>query len=114
MPEPENLVLRHLQGLRREMAALLEERARDRDLIIRLSAHMDDGFDAVRQSFDGVRKNFDELRRDLREVKSDITLLENRLISRHSEVLTILRRLDAIGVPPDDEFGAGESPRVQG
>ena len=45
------------------------------------------------------------MRRDQQEVKSDIVLLENRLLARHGEILSILRRLDALGLPRDDEFG---------
>ncbi len=81
--EPENLVLLQLQGIRREMAALLERQVRDREL---------------------VPKIYNEvmiLRSDVRELKSDLLTVENQMLNWYNEVLGVIRRLDAIGAPPD-------------
>lgn len=104
MKEPENIVLVQLIGLRREMAALIEDRIRDRELIVRLAQRMEEGFANLRSELQGLRREQQELRHDQQEVKSDIVLLENRLLSRHGEILSI-PRLDALGLPRDDEFG---------
>jgi uncharacterized coiled-coil DUF342 family protein len=81
--EPENLVLLQLQGIRREMAALLDRQVRDRELISKV--------------FNEVMA----IRSDVREVKSDLVTLENQMQNRHNEVLGVIRRLDALGAPPD-------------
>ena len=38
--------------------------------------------------------SWDEIRRDIVEVKSDIALLENKVATAQTEILTILHRLD--------------------
>ena len=48
MPEPENIVLVQLIGLRREMAALIEDRVRERELIVRLARRVEEGFADLR------------------------------------------------------------------
>jgi hypothetical protein len=85
--EPENLVLLQLQGIRREIAAMLERQVRDRELVTK-----------VYNELLGFRS---EVREDIREIKSDLVLLENQMQNRHNEVLALIRRLDAIGAPPD-------------
>ena len=85
--EPENLVLLQLQGIRREIAAMLERQVRDRELVTK-----------VYNEVLGFRS---EVREDIREIKSDLVLLENQMQNRHNEVLALIRRLDAIGAPPD-------------
>lgn len=85
--EPENLVLLQLQGIRREIAAMLERQVRDRELVTK-----------VYNELLGFRS---EVREDIREIKSDLVLLENQMQNRHNEVLAVIRRLDAIGAPPD-------------
>ncbi|MGH7064651.1 MAG: hypothetical protein ACREET_11275 [Stellaceae bacterium] len=81
--QPENLVLLQLQGMRREMAALLDRQLRDRELIAK------------------VYNEVLSLRSEIRELKSDFVTLENQMQNRHNEVLGVIRRLDALGVPPD-------------
>jgi uncharacterized coiled-coil DUF342 family protein len=79
--EPANLVLIQLQGMRRELAALPECQVRDRNL---------------------TSKIYNELmavREEVREIKSDLVLLENQMQNRHNEVLSLVRRLDALGAP---------------
>ena len=87
--EPENLVLLQLQGLRREMAAVLEWQVRDRELTSKIYNELT----AVRS----------EIRGEMREVKADLILLENQMQNRHNEVLTVIRRLDALGAPSDSQ-----------
>jgi hypothetical protein len=85
--EPDNMVLLQLQGLRREMAAMLERQVRDRELVSKFFGE----FLAFRE----------EARKDMRELKSDLITLENQMQNRHNEVLSVIRRLDTLGVPPD-------------
>jgi uncharacterized coiled-coil DUF342 family protein len=81
--EPENLVLLQLQGIRREMAALLDRQVRDRELISK------------------VYNEVMSLRSEVRELKSDLLTVENQMQNRHNEVLSVIRRLDALGAPSD-------------
>ncbi len=85
--EPENLVLIHLQGLRHEMAVLLERQVRDRELVSKLYTE-----------FMSFRS---ETRQEFRELRADVIMLENQMQNRHNEVLSITRRLDALGAPRD-------------
>ena len=48
MPEPENIVPVQLIGLRREMAALIEDRVREWELIVRLARRVEEGFADLR------------------------------------------------------------------
>lgn len=77
---PGNLVLAQLRGVRKELAVVLENQARDRQLILRLSQRMEEGFGS--------------LQRDMTDIRSDLTLLENNLLSRHNEILDLARRVD--------------------
>lgn len=99
LPEPgNNLVLRHLQGLRREMQAVLERQDRTQHLVVRLDSHME-------ARFAQVEARLAEVRSTLSEVTSDLVLMENQLLNRHNEVLGILRRLDEtieLQVKPDE------------
>ncbi|HEY1300714.1 MAG TPA: hypothetical protein VGF07_09470 [Stellaceae bacterium] len=81
--EPEYAVLLQLQGKRREMAALLDRQVRDRELISK------------------IYNEVLSLRSEIRELKSDFVTLENQMQNRHNEVLGVIRRLDALGAPPD-------------
>lgn len=83
--EADNLTLRHLRSLRRDMAAVLENQARDRQLITRLAARMD--------------QSVGEIRRDIADLRGDVVLLENGLLNRHNELLSVMRRLDDVDVP---------------
>ena len=84
--QPDNLVLVQLRGMRREMAAILENQRRDRELITRLALRVDQGFA--------------DLRRDIGEIRSDMVQLENGLLNRHTEILDVMRRLDQAGQEP--------------
>ncbi len=90
--EPDNLVLVQLRGMRREMAAILENQRRDRELITRLALRVDQGFARVDEAFV-------DLRRDIGEIRSDMVRLENGLLDRHTEILDVVRRLDEIEHP---------------
>jgi hypothetical protein len=81
--EPENLVLLQLHGIRREMAALLDRQVRDREPISK------------------VYNEVMSLRSEVRELKSDLLTVENQMQNRHKEVLSVIRRLDALGAAPD-------------
>ena len=85
--EPTDLVLIHLQGLRREMAALLERQLRDRELVSKV--------------FNELMAFRTEVREELRDIKSDVIHLENQMVSRHNEILGVIRRLDEIGTPSE-------------
>jgi hypothetical protein len=49
-----------------------------------------------------LEREVGEGRRDVLEVKSDIALLENKVLSAQTEVLTILYRLEQHGVAADE------------
>ncbi|HKS87840.1 MAG TPA: hypothetical protein VJR70_00240 [Stellaceae bacterium] len=85
--EPENLVLIHLQGMRREMAAMLDRQVRDRELISKV--------------YNELMAFRSEMREEVREIKSDLILLENQMQNRHNEFLQVVRRLDLLGAPTD-------------
>ena len=85
--EPENSVLLRLQGMRREMAALLERQVRDREPISKVYSEL--------MSFRS------EMREEIRDLKTDLIALENQMQNRHNEVLSIIRRLDALGAPSE-------------
>ena len=78
----EDVALVHLRGLRREVAALLENQTIFSKQIVRLYEHVD--------------RLTDEVRRDFQSVKSDIVMLENQNISRHDETINAIRRIEAI------------------
>ena len=68
-PAPDNnIVLRQLEGMRREMRVMLERQDRTQEL--------------VQRSIVAIG-----------ELRSDTILIENNLLSRHNEILDILRRL---------------------
>jgi uncharacterized coiled-coil DUF342 family protein len=92
--EPANLVLLHLQGLRREMAPMLERQVRERELITRIYTDLM----AFRSE---TRDEIDKVRRDIQEIKGDLFSLENQMQNRHNEILSIIRRLDTLGAEPD-------------
>ncbi len=81
--DPENLMLLQLRGIRREMAALLDRQVPDRELISK------------------VYNEVMAVRSDVRELRSDLLTLENQMQNRHNEVRGVIRRLDALGAPPD-------------
>jgi hypothetical protein len=91
-----NLTLRHLRSMRREMAVVLENQVRDRQLILRLTERMD-------QSFASVAQNFADVRRDIRDLRGDIILLENGLLSRCNDILDLVRRVDEIAPRPAED-----------
>jgi uncharacterized coiled-coil DUF342 family protein len=78
-----------LRGLRREVAALLENQTTFSKQIVRLYEHVD-------RLSDDVRGLADEVRRDFKSVKSDIVMLENQNIPRHGETINALRRIESI------------------
>jgi hypothetical protein len=88
----EDVALVHLRGLRREVAALLENQTIFSKQIVRLYEHVD--------------RLTDEVRRDFQSVKSDIVMLENQNISRHDETINAIRRIEAIERPGASEGGS--------
>jgi|SoiMethySBSTD1v2_1073268.scaffolds.fasta_scaffold296115_3 hypothetical protein len=95
--DPTNLVLRQLQGLRREMAAVLENQRRDRELITRLTLSMD-------QISLRMDQGFAEIRKEISAIRSDLVMLENGLLNRQNEILDLVRRIDESTGGHDPEF----------
>lgn len=81
--DPPNLVLRHLQGVRRELEVVLERQTRDRELILR------------------ALNSLGEVRTDINNLRGDLILMENRILSNQDEILRVIRRLDAAEVPEE-------------
>jgi predicted nuclease with TOPRIM domain len=69
------------------MATLLEHRACDRKLASRI--------------YNELMAFRSEVREEMRELRGDMISLENQMQNRHNEVLSVMRRLDALGAPPD-------------
>lgn len=92
--EPANLGLLQLQGLRREMGAMLERQVRDRELISKIYTELM----AFRSE---TRNDINKLKSDIEEVKDDLLSLKNHMQNRHNEILSVIRRFDALGAPPD-------------
>lgn len=87
-PRPvESLALRQLRGIRQELAAVLANQTRDRDIITRMYAKMEQEFIRTDEGISG-------LRRELAAVRSDLVMIENGLLSRHNDILDLARRLD--------------------
>ena len=81
--DPENLTLAHLQALRRDQAAMLEQiQTLARQMARIAETHVD------------VQRTMGDIKVTLTEMRSDILLLENLNITRHNEILGILHRLD--------------------
>src|SRR5438093_237774 len=113
--QPENLVLIQLQGLRREMAAMLERQVRDRELTSTLYSELIKIYDElakvrgevakVREEVATVREEVAsfrvETKQEFRDLRADLIMLENQMQNRHNEVRIMNRRLDALGAPPD-------------
>ena len=95
----EDGALVHLRGLRREVAALLENQATFSKQMVPVYEHVDRLSDDLR----GLR---DEVRRDFQSVKSDIVMLENQNISRHCETINAIRRIEAIERSGTSEGGS--------
>jgi hypothetical protein len=95
----EDVALVHLRGLRREVAALLENQATFSKQMVRLYEYVDRLSDDLR----GLRG---EVRRDFQSVKSDIVTLENQNISRHGETINAIRRIEAIERSEASEGGS--------
>jgi len=89
-PTPaDNLVLRRLESMRRELSAFPEESVRDRQLLVRM-------YEEMTREFGRTRTDLGDLRKDVQELRSDMLLLENKLLNRHNEVLSLIERLDAL------------------
>jgi hypothetical protein len=95
----EDITLVQLRGLRREVAALLENQATFSKQMVRLYEHVDKLSDEVR----GLAV---EVRRDFQSVKSDIIMLESQNISRHGETINAIRRIEGIERSATSESGS--------
>jgi predicted nucleic acid-binding Zn-ribbon protein len=85
--------LAYLRALDKKMDLVLETQARHTERLGR------------------VERGIDEVRRDLAETKSDIVLVENRILSAQTDILTILHRLQQAAVPsPEDADSAAPTP----
>jgi hypothetical protein len=84
-PNPDNLVLTQLQGIRAEMSVHFEAITRLAEQVGRV---VDQGAQ-IRAEIAGIRSDFARL-------QSDVVLLENHSLSRHGEIINILRRLEPI------------------
>ena len=73
---------------------MLENQRRDRELIVRLDRHMEERFARLESRFTHVDDSFKDARRELHDIRSDLILIENGLLTRHNEILDVVRRLD--------------------
>jgi hypothetical protein len=93
----DNLVLRQLQGLRKENQVFLEREVEDRQRLIRLAERMEAGFD-------NIRSDIRQLRQEVKEPRGDLMLTENKLINGQNDILAVLRRLDEIESVPFEVY----------
>lgn len=64
------------------------------DLVLETQARHSERLGRVERGIDETRRDLAEIRRDSSETKSDTVLLENRILSAQTDILTILRRLE--------------------
>lgn len=115
-PTPDNtLLLRQMQGIRRDIHETHEREARLIELVNRLAQRMDEGFSRVREEFGRVREEFGRvrediggvrgevaslrgdlasLRRDVDGLRGDLVLMENRVLTAISETRRLSERVD--------------------
>ena len=103
--QPENLVLVQIRGVRRELAAVLENQARDRQLITRIWGELGELRQEVGQLRSHTDQSFLTLNQTIQALRLDMISLENGLLNRHNEILAVMRRLDENGEAPDQPGG---------
>jgi hypothetical protein len=87
-PSPNNnILLRQMQGIRRDIQETHERESRLIELVGRLAIRMDEGFNRVRDDIDSLRRDIDGLR-------GDNVLMENRVLTAISEVRRLSERVD--------------------
>jgi SMC interacting uncharacterized protein involved in chromosome segregation len=96
-PSPNNdVLLRQMQGIRRDIQETHERESRLIELIGRLAMRMDEGFNRVRDDIGAVRDDIDSLRRDIDALRGDNVLMENRVLTAISEVPRLSERIDTL------------------
>ncbi|MGU3283380.1 hypothetical protein [Methylobacterium mesophilicum] len=87
-PAPSNnLLLRQMDGLRRDMRELMEREARTIELMNRIAVRMDEGFTRIRDDMAYIR-------RDVGEMRGDLLTMENRVLNAITEVRFMAARVD--------------------
>ncbi|MGU3540894.1 hypothetical protein [Methylobacterium sp. A54F] len=87
-PSPDNnLILRSMQGMRRDMIELADRETRVIDLLNRVNMRLDEASARVDQHFARVERQLSDLR-------SDVLLLENKTLSAITEVRNLVAQLD--------------------
>ena len=74
-----------LRGMRRELATVLENQARDRELLHRLQAGLD------------------QLRTEVTAVRVDVASLDIKAVTHKNDILQVMHRLDLMGAPKENE-----------
>ncbi|MGX7706142.1 hypothetical protein [Methylobacterium sp. Gmos1] len=96
-PSPNNnILLRQMQGIRRDIQETHERESRLIELVGRLAMRMDEGFNRVRDDIGTVREDIDSLRRDIDALRGDNVLMENRVLTAISEVRRLSERIDTL------------------
>ena len=88
--EPENPIHAHLQAIRRDQAAMLEQI----QTLVRQMARIAETHVDVQRSIVEVQRTVGDIKVTLTEMRSDIVQLEIHNLTRHNEILEILHRLD--------------------
>ena len=84
--------------------AYLRSHSKKLDLILETLARHNERLGRVERDIGEVRRDVGEGRRDVLEIKSDMALMENKILSAQTEMLTILYRMDQLAAPPVDEL----------
>ncbi|MEL6063705.1 MULTISPECIES: hypothetical protein [unclassified Methylobacterium] len=87
-PTPENnLILRQMNGMRRDMVAVSETNARVVELLGRMNMRLDE----MSERFDGA---FSRIDRRIQDLHGDVILMENRVLDAITEVRNLRIRID--------------------
>ncbi|WP_039902180.1 hypothetical protein [Methylobacterium sp. GXF4] len=97
-PTPENnVILRQMSGMRRDMSEISVTNARVIELLGRMNLRLDE-----------MSERFD---RRLRELQGDMVLMENRVVTAITEVRNISARLDDDQADPSLPRGDERTPK---
>lgn len=94
-PTPDNtLLLRQMQGIRRDIHETHEREARLIEPVDRLALRMDEGFSRVREEFGRVREDIGGVRGKVASLRGDLVLVENRVLTAISDTRRLSERVD--------------------
>ena len=82
--------------------AYLRSHGKKLDLVLETLARHGERLGRLEREVGEGRRDLFEVKSNVLEVKGDIALLENKVLSAQTEILTILQRLDQHDAPPEE------------